>query len=94
MTRLAAVHYMWGPRDRPRVCRLCGEAQPRILTARLMVSLPVHVSCFDLNIVYTYMSVVTRVLSGPIGGKPDALTRRSGDLPKGMNFFQSENRFC
>ena len=37
---------------------LCGEAQPRIITARLMVSLPVHVSCFDLNIVYTNMSGV------------------------------------
>ena len=45
------------------MCRLCGEAQPRILTARLMVSLPVHVSCFDLFIVYTNMSGVTQPLS-------------------------------
>ena len=30
-----------------------------LLSARLMVSLPVHVSCFYLNIVYTNMSGVT-----------------------------------
>ena len=41
------------------MCRLCGEAEPRIIITRLMVSLPVHVSCFDLNIVYTNMSGVT-----------------------------------
>ena len=58
-TRLAGVRHVWGPGDRPRVCRLCGEAQPRIITARLMVSLPVHVSCLDLYIVYTNMSGVT-----------------------------------
>ena len=58
-TQLAGVRRGWGPGDRPRVCRLCGKAQPCILTARLMVSLPVHVSCFDLNIVYTNMSGVT-----------------------------------
>ena len=59
MTRLAGVRHMWGPGDRPRVFRLCGEAQPRIITARLMLSLPVLVSCFDLYIVYTNMSGVT-----------------------------------
>ena len=58
-TRLADVRLVWGPGDRPRVCRLCGEAPPHIISARLMVSLPVHVSCFDLNIVYTNMSGVT-----------------------------------
>ena len=58
-TQLSGVRHVWGPGDRPRVCRLCGEAQPRIITARLMVSLPVHVSCFDLFIVYTNMSGVT-----------------------------------
>ena len=58
-TRLAGVRHVWGPGDHPWVCRLCGEAQPRILTTRLMVSLPVHVSCYDLNIVYTDMSGVT-----------------------------------
>ena len=58
-TWLAGVHHVWGPGGRPRVCRLCGEAQPRILSARLMVSLPIHVSCFDLFIVYTNMSGVT-----------------------------------
>ena len=41
------------------MCRLCGEACPRILPPRLIVSLPVHVSFFDLNIVYTNMSGVT-----------------------------------
>ena len=55
-TRLAGVPITWGPGDRPRVCRLCGEACPRILPLCLIVSLPVHVSCFDLNIVYTNMS--------------------------------------
>ena len=59
-TRLAGVRHVWGPGDRPRVCRLCGGAQPRIITARLMVSHPVHVSCFDPYIVYTNMSGVTR----------------------------------
>ena len=44
------------------MCRLCGEAQPRIITPRLMVSLPVHVSCLDLFIVYTNMS---GVIQGP-----------------------------
>ena len=63
-TLLAGVRYVWGPGDRPRVCRLCGEAQPRIVPARLMVSLPVHVSCFDLNIVYTNMSGVTPGMCG------------------------------
>ena len=58
----AGVRHVWGPGDRPRVCRLCGEAQPRIITARLMVSLPVHVSCFDLNIIYANMSGVTQPL--------------------------------
>ena len=43
------------------MCRLCGEAQPHIITARLMVSLPVYVSCFNLYIVYTNMSGVTIV---------------------------------
>ena len=58
-TRLADVPVTLGPGDRPRVCRLCGEVIPRMVSARLMVSLPVHVSCFDLNIVYTNMSGVT-----------------------------------
>ena len=58
-TRLADVCHVWGPGDRSRVYRLCGEVQPRILSVRLMVSLPVRVSCFDLNIVYTNMSGVT-----------------------------------
>ena len=58
-TRLADVCHVWGPGDRSRVCRLCGEVQPRILSAHLMVSLPVQVSCFDLNIVYTNISGVT-----------------------------------
>ena len=58
-TRLAGVRHVWGPGGRPRVCRLFGKAQPRILTARLLISLPVHVSCFDLYIVYTNMLGVT-----------------------------------
>ena len=57
--KLPVFRHVWGPGDRPRVCRLCGGAQPRIITTRLMVSLPVHVSCFDLYIVYTNMSGVT-----------------------------------
>ena len=58
-TRLAGVRHVWGPGDHPRVYRLCGETPPRILSARLMVSLSVHVSSFDLYIVYTNMSGVT-----------------------------------
>ena len=58
-TRLADVPVTWGSGDNPRVCWLCGKAPPCILPARLMVSLPVHMSCFDLNIVYTNMSDVT-----------------------------------
>ena len=58
-TRFAGVRHGWGPGDRPRVCRLYGKAPPCILSARLMVSLPVHVSCFDLYIVNTNMSGVT-----------------------------------
>ena len=58
-TLLADVPITWGPGDRLRVCRLCGEAPPCNLSMRLMVSLPVHVSCFDLNIVYTNMSGVS-----------------------------------
>ena len=59
-TRLAGVRRRWGPGDLPRVCWLCGKAQPSIASARLMVILSVHVSCFDLNIVYTNMSGVTK----------------------------------
>ena len=54
-TRLAGVRCGRGQGDCPWVCRLCDEALPRILPTHLMVSLPVHVSCFDLNIVYTNM---------------------------------------
>ena len=41
------------------MCWRCGKAYPRILPAYLMVSLPIYVSYFDLNIVYTNMLGVT-----------------------------------
>ena len=66
-TRLANVRHVWGPGDRPWVCWQCGEAPPRILPTRLMVSLPVQVSCFDLNIEYTNMSGVTMDLPRGLG---------------------------
>ena len=100
MTRLASVHHVWGPGDRPRVCRLCGEAQPRISSTRLMVSLSVHVSRFDLNIVYTNMSGVTAA-ANPIqlpaylrglltpsmtfGNKPNMLSTLLKRLQKGKH---------
>ena len=61
MTWLAGVRYVWGPGDRSQESQLSGEVQPCILTARLlvMVSLPVHMRCFNHYIVYTNMSGVT-----------------------------------
>ena len=99
-TRLASVRHVCGPGGCPRVFRLCGEDQPRILTAHQMLSLPVHVSCFDLFIVNTNMLGVTpspplsRLVLELLGGYFSGCCDRRPPSLSALHFVRNGPRWC